>query len=333
MIAGRPSATALLVALSVWRLGAAHDLPDASIRTAGEALTGARGIWPWLRRCAATRVGGWLLVRLESLLLPGLAAHHCRRKQWLWQALSTRSDCQRWIWLGVGFGGLGRALRGQRFATDRVEPGLAEADPFGAHLIEPGQLETDLIDRAPIKPAPIKPDLIELDHPDSLALRRRLPLIQSAPGIPMRPLNLPGDAASLQRLCSERPAIVVAEGLLMYLPPRPLLRLLRALARLPNPPELWLSALSPEHPQGLGFAQRRGLTRAWLSAHGEPFRWRIEPERLRALLRRHGYVTEQLWDGAGYGEFMLCARAVSGRAATAPATAAAQRLLPAAAAS
>ncbi|WP_395795285.1 hypothetical protein [Aquimonas sp.] len=95
MIAGRPSATALLVALSVWRHGAAHGLPDASIRIAGEALTGARGIWPWLRRCAATRVGGWLLDRLESLLLPGLGAHHCRRKQWLWQALSARSAAQR----------------------------------------------------------------------------------------------------------------------------------------------------------------------------------------------------------------------------------------------
>ena len=278
MIAGRPSATALLVALSVWRHGAAHGLPDASIRIAGEALTGARGIWPWLRRCAATRVGGWLLDRLESLLLPGLGAHHCRRKQWLWQALSARSAAQRWIWLGVGFDGLGRALGGQRCA----------------------------------------PDLIELDHPDSLALRARLPFVQLPPGIQMQPLSLPADTAALQRLCSERPSVVVAEGLLMYLSPRPLLRLLRALARQSNPPELWLSALSPEHPQGRGFGGGRGVTCAWLHAQGEPFRWRIEPERLQALLRRHGYVTEQLWDGAGYGEFVLGARPLQRVDATAP---------------
>jgi hypothetical protein len=333
VIAGRPSATALLVALSVWRHGAAHGLPDEAIRIAGEALAEAGGIWPWLRRCAAARVGGrqvggWLLDRLESLLLPGLAAHHCRRKQWLWQALSTRSASRRWIWLAVGFDGLARALRGQRSATDRVEPRLAEADPSGARLVQPGLLETALIDHASNEP-----DLIELDHPDSLTLRARLPSIQSSPHIPMQPLSLPGDAASLQRLCAQRPAIVIAEGLLMYLPPQPLLRLLRTLARLPNPPELWLSALSPEQPRGRGFAQRQGLTRAWLSAQGEPFCWRIEPERLRALLRRHGYATEQHWDGAGYGEFMLCARRMSKFDATAPVKAAALPLPPAAAAS
>jgi hypothetical protein len=308
VIAGRPSATALLVALSVWRHGAAHGLPNEAILIAGEALAEARGIWPWLRRCAATRIGGWLLDRLESVLLPGLAEHHCRRKQWLWQALLRRSESRRWIWLGVGFDGLGRALRGQRCATDRIEPGRAEAYPSRAHLLEPGQPGTDPIDRAPIES-----ELIELDHPDSLALRKRLPLIQSAPGIPMRSLSLPGDAASLQRLCAERPAIVVAEGLLMYLPPRPLLRLLRALARLPNPPELWLSALCLEHPDGRGFARSRGLTRAWLSAQGEPFRWRIEPERLQALLRRHGYATEQHWDGGGFGEFVLGVRRAGNR--------------------
>jgi hypothetical protein len=134
----------------------------------------------------------------------------------------------------------------------------------------------------------------------------------------MQPLSLPAETAALQRLCSERPSVVVAEGLLMYLSPRPLLRLLRALARQSNPPELWLSALSPEHPQGRGFGGGRGVTCAWLHAQGEPFRWRIEPERLQALLRRHGYVTEQLWDGAGYGEFVLGARPLQRVDATAP---------------
>jgi O-methyltransferase involved in polyketide biosynthesis len=291
MIAGRPSATALLVALSVWRAGARHGLPECAIRIAGEALLRAGGVWPWLRACARCAPGRWLLTAVEAVLLPGLAAHHCRRKRWLWEALQANAQACHLIWLGVGFDGLARALRAR-------DPSLR---------------------------------VTELDHPDTLALRQSLPALQAEPDVPLQPLQLPGEAAALVRLCAGAPSIVIAEGLLMYLPPRSLLRLLRALARLPAPPALWISALAPAHEAGRGFAQPHALTRRWLRARGEPFRWRLAPERLQALLRRHGFLTEALWTGDGYGEYLLCAAPAmrADRLATAPATAAARRLPPA----
>jgi O-methyltransferase involved in polyketide biosynthesis len=291
VIAGRPSATALLVALSVWRAGARYGLPDCAIRIAGEALLHAGGVWPWLRACARWAPGRWLLTALEALLLPGLAVHHCRRKRWLWEALQARAQARHLIWLGVGFDGLARALRAR--------------DP---HL-----------------------EVTELDHPDSLALRLQLPAVQADPGLPLQPLALPDGAGTLVRLCAGAPAMLIAEGLLMYLRPRALLRLLRALARLSLPPLLWISALAPVHPGGRGFARAHGLTRRWLHARGEPFRWRLPPERLQALLRRHGFLTEALWTGEGYGEYVLCAAPAvrADRCATAPAKAAAQPLPPA----
>jgi O-methyltransferase involved in polyketide biosynthesis len=249
------------------------------------------GVWPWLRACARWAPGRWLLTAVEAVLLPGLAAHHCRRKRWLWEALQANAQACHLIWLGVGFDGLARALRAR-------DPSLC---------------------------------VTELDHPDSLALRLQLPALQAEPDVPLQPLQLPDEAAALVRLCAGAPSIVIAEGLLMYLPPRPLLRLLRALARLPLPPALWISALAPAHEAGRGFAQPHGLTRRWLRARGEPFRWRLAPERLQALLRRHGFLTEALWTGDGYGEYVLCAVPAeqANRSATAPATAAARRLPPA----
>lgn len=291
MIAGRPSATALLVALSVWRAGARHGLPECAIGLAGEALLRAGGVWPWLRACARWAPGRWLLTAMEALLLPGLAAHHCRRKRWLWQALQATAQARHLIWLGVGFDGLARALRAR-------DPSLR---------------------------------VTELDHPDSLALRLQLPAVQADPGLPVRPLAMPEQAGALVRLCADAPAVLIVEGLLMYLPPRPLLRLLRALAQSPLPPELWISALAPVQPGGRGFARAHGLTRRWLRARGEPFRWRLAPERLQALLRRHGFLTEALWTGEGYGEYALSAAPAMqpDRPPTAPATAVAQRLPPA----
>ncbi|MBE5316763.1 MAG: class I SAM-dependent methyltransferase [Xanthomonadales bacterium] len=288
MIAGRASATALLVALSVWRMGAEHGLPETSIRLAGEALHAAGGGWRALRWLARFAAGRWLLDRVEALLLPGLARHHVRRKRWLWRRLRCAPPAARLLWLGVGFDGLARAHRA----------------------------------RSPGTP------VIEFDHPDSLALRQRLPLIAGATANtpPALPLALPEDSATLIELCQQAPSTLIAEGLLMYLSPRSLLRLLRALSRLPLPPALWFSALEPTVGGGHGFARVHAPTRRWLRRQGEPFRWRLGRERLQALLRRHGYRVEAVWDGAGFGEYVLCAGAGAAANATAAATAAARRL-------
>jgi O-methyltransferase involved in polyketide biosynthesis len=283
VIAGRPSATALLVALSVVRCGAQHGLPETSLSIANAALRRAGGAWPWLARCARTALGRRCLDAIERLALPGLAAHHCMRKRWLIERLRMLPSDARLLWLGVGFDGAGLALCRER---------------------------------------PLR-QLIELDHPDSLRLRARVledsalqhDIDLATPAhIARAALALPDDRARLVALCAQadarrngvaRPTTLVLEGVAMYLPARSLVWLLRQLAALPAPPRLLFTALAPTQPNGRGFAADHAGTRRWLARRGEPFLWRCAPLRLHALLRRHGYAVSATWDNDSFGEYAI----------------------------
>ncbi len=283
MIAGRPSATALLVALSVLRCGAQHGLPETSVAIADAALRHAGGVWPWLARFARTTPGRQCLDAIERIALPGLATHHCRRKRWLIERLRMLPSDARLLWLGVGFDALGLTLCRER---------------------------------------PLR-QLIELDHPDSLRLRMRVledvelqrdfDLTRSTDAA-RASLTLPDDRARLVALCAQvdahrrgvaRPTTLVVEGVTMYLPARGLVRLLRQLAALPAPPRLLFTALAPTQQNGHGFAADHAGTRRWLARRGEPFLWRCTPLRMHALLRRHGYAVSATWDNDGFGEYAI----------------------------
>ncbi|GAA4796667.1 hypothetical protein GCM10023307_23250 [Lysobacter hankyongensis] len=254
-----------MVALSVVRRGRAFALPDASLRIAARALDAAGGGWRLLAGLARHRAGSALLDAIERVALPDLAAHHCRRKQWLLQRLRTLVPGTRLLWPAVGFDGTGVALR----AT--------------IHDLQ----------------------LHEFDHPDSLRLRECI--VGDTPGVARSALRLPDDGGVLLDLCaaSTAPCVIVVEGLAMYLPARPLLRLLRALAALPSPPGLLFTALAPTHRNGTGFAAENGIVRRWLSRQREPFLWRCPQARLLGLLRRLGYRIDADWDGTGYGEYAI----------------------------
>lgn len=266
MIAGRPSATALIVALSVARRGLAFALPAPSLRIATRALAAAGGGWRLLASLARYRAGAALLDTLERIALPGLATHHCRRKAWLLGRLRSLAPHTRILWPAIGFDGTGLSL-------------LASRHDLRLH---------------------------ELDHPDTLRLRERI--VGIAPGVSRSALHLPDDGSVLLDLCgasATTPCVVVVEGLTMYLPARPLLRLLRALAALPSPPRLLFTALTPTRVRGAGFAAENGIARHWLSRHREPFLWRCPQERMQRLLRCLGYRIDDAWDGAGYGEYAI----------------------------
>ena len=260
-----PSATALLVASSVVRAGAAHGLPPAAIRIAKTALD-AEGSWLALARY---RPGRWLMALVERAVLPGLAAHHCARKAWLWARLQRTSVVDApVIWAGIGFDGLGRAL--VRHAPQAV--------------------------------------VIETDHPDTL--RRRRAHLGDEAGVRTHALTLPVDIDVLDALCAARPATVVCEGVLMYLPPRDVMRLLRRLAASTVPPRLIFSALEPADGCGAGFRRMPAVARRWLVRHGEPFRWRASPEQVRRCLARAGYTVTARWAGRALGEYMIEAEAL-----------------------
>lgn len=275
MIAGRPSATALLVALSVLRRGRDFDLPASSLRIAGAALDHVGGGWRALARLARGGAGRMLLDAIERVAMPGLAAHHCRRKRWLHERLRGLPPGTRLIWPAVGFDGTGIAV--------------CERDPSVR--------------------------LHELDHPDTLRVRDAV--AGTMPRLERGALRLPDDSVALLALCdgpahrgasrvspSFPPrAVLVVEGLAMYLSPRPLLRLLRTLATLPAPPRLLFTALAPVAAGGRGFVAENGIVRHWLSRRREPFLWRCAQPRMRALLQDAGYRIEAEWDGAGFGEY------------------------------
>jgi O-methyltransferase involved in polyketide biosynthesis len=109
--AGHASDTAMLVAASVAMRGGAHGLPAIAIELAESALVLGAALGSFVARLSRHRPGRLLLRAMERIVLPGLAAHHCARKAWLWQRLQRPETAGRQlVWLGVGFDGLGRAL-------------------------------------------------------------------------------------------------------------------------------------------------------------------------------------------------------------------------------
>lgn len=263
MKAGTPSATAMLVAMSVVRRGAEHGLPPPALHIAARALALAARRGSVLAALARHRVGRRVLGLAERVVLPGLSAHHCARKAWLWRRLqhAPRGDAQL-LWLGVGFDGLGRAL-----------------------LARDGDVR-----------------IIETDHPDTLRMRRS---IVDERRVRMRAIELPAQLDAVLAICTSRPTVIVCEGMPMYLPPRAVVRILRALAALPSPPRLIFSALDTLRPGGRGFGRPAALVRYWLDRHREPFRWRLSPERACRHLASLGYVASARWDGEGFGEYLI----------------------------
>lgn len=148
--------------------------------------------------------------------------------------------------------------------------------------------------------------VIETDHPATLRLRRALVRDDA---IKMAALELPAQLDALAAHCAERPTTVVCEGVLMYLHARTVMRALRALAALPEPPHLIFSVLDTLRPAGRGFRRPSNLVRQWLQFQGEPFRWRASPERVRSCLSAAGYVVAHQWHGNGFGEYAIEASA------------------------
>lgn len=263
MTPGRPSATAMLVAASVARRGAEHALPPLAIRFAERALALGARQGSLLAALVGHRFGRWVLDAMERVVLPGLAAHHCARKAWIWRRLQKKrvGDGQV-VWLGVGFDGLGRALVA-RGSNARI---------------------------------------VETDHPDTLRLRR---MLAGEQGVEMHGIELPAQLGALLELCAAAPTTLVCEGMLMYLSAREVLRTLHALAALPVPPRLIFSALDTSQPDGRGFRRPAAAVRRWLDHHGEPFRWRIRPDRVCRCLASAGYVVTARWNGNDFGEYVI----------------------------
>lgn len=266
----RASSTALLIAASLVlqdeRGVALHWIPATTIALSRGALQSAG--WPWRAvgkavRFAAVRAG---VERLERWALPGIQAHYLMRKQrisgWAEEALTL--GYRQILVLGAGFDGLA-------------------ADLAGRH-----------------------PDLhaIEWDHPATQALKRealnKAGLARSSLRLHAMDLARADPVAALvnTELERNRPTLIVAEGLLMYLPLQRCRQLLGALtAWFHGPLRIAFSYMEHDSLGEPGFTNAHPSVKRWLQRRGEPFLWAcrydvlvptLEHQRFRLLASNDG---------------------------------------------
>lgn len=253
------SATAKLIAASTLLLDAeARDRGQEGTATADWCRrflsTSARD--RWLARSAVSRSTRWAWRSLERLTHPGIIEHYARRKAWIESRVRTAivDGADRVIVLGAGFDTL--ALR------------LANEFP----IVE----------------------WIEIDHPATQAVKiaairgvdQRLPSFLS--------LDLCTQAIPDSALGAGRGVVVIAEGLLMYLPSQALDQVFASLQAVSVPLELIFSCISRWPDGSSGFRPRSFLVERWLAHQQEPFTWAIAPEFVPAFLSARGFQLREL---------------------------------------
>lgn len=195
---------------------------------------------------ARSRAARPLWRALEKLTHPGITHHYWHRKSWIEQRCrhALAHGVTRVVVIGAGF--------------DTLAMRLAPDFPSVAW--------------------------IEVDHPATQAQKRR-GLAHSRLELPANldfiGADLATDPAWVQRLGpSDRAVLVIAEGLLMYLPPDRVHQLLADhLPRLAGA-DLWvLFSYMVRWPAGPGgFRPSSRLVEAWLRRKQEPFTWLMAPE-------------------------------------------------------
>ena len=238
-------------------------------RTAGEVAPGAAALckkflsaaWPdrWLATSAAHPLTRALWRWLERLTLPGIMVHYWRRKRWIESRCrnAIAQGYRRVIVIGAGFDTLGYRL---------------------AH--ELGELS-----------------VIEIDHPATQDAKRHALAGDETVASRLRYIALDLSSAPLPAslLDDDSAAIVVMEGLLMYLPLADVDRLFGTLRALRAKRTRIIFSFMTRWPDGsTGFRPRSGLIERWLAWRSEPFAWAIEPASVRDFLAAHRFRLVEL---------------------------------------
>lgn len=206
-----------------------------------------------------------LLKKIESRLLPGIQAHYLLRKNHI-------------------------AFR----ARQLVDAGIKQVLVLGAGM---DGLAAEL---GVSHPALV---IAEFDHPQTQSTKRRiLASILPLSGVRLVPVDLSRsavsdklDAAGFQR---NEPTLIVAEGVLMYLPPRACLSVLREVSRYFNDDlDMMFSAMEPDRRKRPGFTHAHPWIEHWLRWRGEPFRWGCDPARMTRLLESNRLAVSSIMRG------------------------------------
>lgn len=250
----RASSTAVLVALAV---------SDAERRARlGSGLDGER--WTDLlldangglaARLGRSGFGRALLALTEAATIPGLRRHFARRKRWIERAVRAELErgARRLVVVGAGLDALTLVL-------------------------------------APEYPAA---RFVEIDHPATQRAKRRL--LEQHPEMAARVHLIAADLAKADldqlfaALEGEAPTVFVVEGLLMYLEPASVEKLLAALARAPTARTLVFTFMDADLGGTPRFVPSTWLARAYLAWKGEPFRPAISASVLAEYIEPLGW--------------------------------------------
>jgi len=222
-------------------------LADAALRDAGTSMR-------LLRLATRHSIGRRVLAAIEGWALPGIQWHYLLRKQCLqqWAIQAHAHGFEQILILGAGFDGLGLSF---------------------AHCLNLS--------------------VVELDHPATQASKRLAMNLVSAPSsnLHLHPIDLEkGRLRHVLRSTELRrdvPTLVIAEGLLMYLPQRRCLSLAcELLAWFRGRLRLAFSVMQLDANGQPAFARASPLVNRWLARRGEPFRWGCAPQALDATLNR-----------------------------------------------
>jgi methyltransferase (TIGR00027 family) len=260
-----PSDTAVLIARSVLL---AAELPvHAGLLARGEAevvrgFLGERAERGWF--AGATRHGWsrWWLMAAERVLLPGIIAHYLARKRWI-EAMVRRAlvenGVRQVVVIGAGFDALGWRLCGE-------EPALR---------------------------------CYELDHPATQQWKRAAR--GAAAGFHLLECDLAGESpeavlATCPHYDAEQPAVVIVEGVTMYLEAGRVAALLESCAGIAGARGRVIFSFmekAEDSPPGaaegaLGFRGESSWIGRWLRWREEPFKWGCTREELVGLLEAQG---------------------------------------------
>lgn len=208
-----------------------------------------------------------LLARLEGWVLPGIRLHYAARKALLESQVrrAIASGARQVVVIGGGFDTL----------TYRLHRELARVRFF------------------------------EIDHPaTSYSKRKSLSRRASlSPNLSLQSADLTrtplAEALSAAGVAANVSTVVLAEGLLMYLPPETVEAFVAALRGFfRGPLALALTFMVPDSGGQARFHNGSAALSAWLRLVGEPFLSAYRPEELSELLGRHGFEQVELWDDA-----------------------------------
>lgn len=263
MKATQASSTAKVIAASTILLAsdvrtAAQVAPGAAL-LCQKLLSGSRAD-RWLASSAAHPWTRALWCWLERHTLPGIMAHYWHRKRWI------ESRCRQAF--AEGFG--------------RVIVIGAGLDTLGLRLTaEMPQIE-----------------VIEIDHPATQdAKRRALAGSAIAPPANLRFVACDLAAAPLPAALfdSDKPTVVIAEGVLMYLSPTEIAKLFLDLHGLSRVRIRMLFSFMTLWPDGrAGFRPHSQLIEHWLALRHEPFTWALAPEDMPDFLAGHRFRLVEL---------------------------------------